>query len=283
MSLDEKRRLVSPSYSKISIDQQCKVLGLARSCYYYKPRGLSLYNQQLMKLIDTKFIDKPFYGVARMTDYLRFDLGHRINEKRIRRLYRLMNLRTIYPKRNLSKANLADYKYPYLLRGLVIDRPNQVWQADIRYIPMFRGFMYMFAIIDVYSRKIMGWSISNTMNVDWCKEILQNTIKEHGKPTIFNTDQGSQFTSPIFINELKEHEIQISMDGKGRALDNIFIERFWRSLKREQIYLNPPNGGVDLYRQVKDYVLFYNTERRHQSIGKITPDEMFYREIKKVS
>ncbi|WP_392470923.1 IS3 family transposase [Sphingobacterium cellulitidis] len=236
-----------------------------------------------MKLIDQKFTDTPFYGVERMTDYLKYDLGYRVNEKRVRRLYRLMNLRTIYPKRNLSKANPADYKYPYLLRKLVINRPCQVWQADITYIPMFRGFMYMFAIIDVYSRKIMGWSTSNTMHVEWCKEVLQNTIKEHGCPEIFNTDQGAQFTSPIFINQLKANNIRISMDGKGRALDNIYIERFWRSLKREKIYLNPPNGGIDLYAHVKDYILFYNTQRRHKSIGKITPDEMYYKQIKNVS
>ncbi len=174
-------------------------------------------------------------------------------------------------------------QFPYLLRNLKVERPNQVWQADITYIPMFRGFMYMFAIIDVYSRKIMGWDVSNTMSAEWCRDVMRDTISRHGKPEIFNTDQGSQFSSWVFVGALRANDVQISMDGKGRALDNIFIERFWGSLKREKIYLNPPNGGVDLYKQVKDYVNFYNNERRHKSIGRITPDEKFYQAIKNVS
>ena len=177
-----------------------------------------------------------------MTVYLNLDLGFRVDRKRIKRLYRLMGINTIYPKKNLSKPNLTEYKYPYLLRDLEINRPNQAWAADIIYIPMFRGFMYMYAIIDVYSRKIVGWDISNTMSVEWCKSITDEAIKKHGKPEIFNTNQGSQFTSPIFVNMLKQQEIKISMDGKGRALDNIYIERFWRTIKYEHIYLYPANG-----------------------------------------
>ena len=283
MSLEEKRRLVCPPYKKLSVYQQCSVIELPRSSYYFKPKGESLYNQRVMKAIDRKFLDCPFYGVERMTAYLKMDLGYSVGEKRIRRLYKVMNLKAIHPKKNLSKANKGDYKFPYLLRNLKIDRANQVWQADITYIPMFRGFMYMFAIIDVYSRKIMGWDISNTMSAEWCRDVMLGAMERHGKPEIFNTDQGSQFTSSVFIEALKKHEVKISMDGKGRALDNIYIERFWCSLKREKIYLNPPNGGVDLYRQVKDYVCFYNTERRHKSIGRITPDERFYQIIKNVS
>ncbi|MNE12735.1 Integrase core domain protein [compost metagenome] len=191
-----------------------------------------------------------------------------------------MNLKTIHPKKNLSKACKADYKFPYLLGNLKIERANQVWQADITYISMFKGFMYMFAIIDVYMRKIMGWDVSNTMNAEWCRDVLAHTMQNYGKPEIFNTDQGSQFTSEIFVKLLKENEVKISMDVKDRALDNIYIERFWGSLKREKIYLNPPNGGVDLYRQLKNYVVFYNTERRHKSIGRITPDEKFNQQIK---
>ena len=188
-----------------------------------------------MKAIDKKYLECPFYGTRRMTTYLNLDLGYRIDRKRIKRFYRLMGLTTIYPKKNLSKPNLAEYKYPYLLKDVEINRSNQVWASDITYIPMFRGFMYMYAIIDVYSRKIVGWDVSNTMSVEWCKSITREAIEKYGKPEIFNTDQGSQFTSPVFINELKKHNIKISMDGKGRALDNIYIERFWRTIKYEHI------------------------------------------------
>src|SRR5690606_31518067 len=203
MSLDEKRRLVCPRYRKLSVFQQCKVIELPRSSYYFKPKGESLFNQRVMKAIDRKFLDCPFYGVERMTWYLKMDLGYFVGEKRIRRLYKVMNLKAIHPKKNLSQANKADYKFPYLLRNLKVDRANQVWQADITYIPMFRGFMYMFAIIDVYSRKIMGWGISNTMSAEWCRDVMQDAIAKHGKPEIFNTDQGSQFTSSVFIEALK--------------------------------------------------------------------------------
>ena len=275
MSTDQKRELISPTYAKMSIVKQCKALGLQKSSYYCKPKGESSLNQELMKAIDKKYLECPFYGTRRMTAYVNIDLGYRIDRKRIKRLYRLMGLSTIYPKKNLSKPNLAEYKYPYLLKGLEINRPNQVWAADITYIPMFRGFMYMYAIIDVYSRKIMGWGISNTMSVEWCKSITQEAIREHGKPEIFNTDQGSQFTSPVFINELQKHDIKISMDGKGRALDNIYIERFWRSIKYEYIYLNPANGGIELLKGVRKYIEFYNNERRHDSLNKIAPNNFY--------
>lgn len=280
MSLEQKRELISPEFKKMSISKQCKALGLQRSSYYCKPRGESVLNQQLMKAIDKKYLDCPFYGARRMTIYLNQDLGYRVNQKRVRRLYQLMRLRTIFPKKNLSKSDPGAYKYPYLLKDLKITHPNQVWAADITYIPMFQGFMYLFAIIDVYSRKIMAWGISNTMTVEWCKSILQQAIDEYGCPEIFNTDQGSQFTSPDFINTLKNNEIKISMDGKGRALDNIFIERFWRSIKYEHIYLRPANGGVELYRGVQEYMKFYNTQRRHESIKDLTPDEFYYKHQK---
>lgn len=275
MSTDQKRELISPTYTKMSIVKQCKVLGLQKSSYYCKPKGESSLNQELMKAIDKKYLECPFYGTRRMTAYINMDLGYRVDRKRIKRLYRLMGLSTIYPKKNLSKPNMAEYKYPYLLKGLEINRPNQVWAADITYIPMFRGFMYMYAIIDVYSRKIMGWGISNTMSVEWCKSITQEALGEHGKPEIFNTDQGSQFTSPVFINELQKHDIKISMDGKGRALDNIYIERFWRSIKYEYIYLNPANGGIELLKGVRKYIEFYNNERRHDSLNQIAPNNFY--------
>lgn len=275
MSTDQKRELISPTYAKMSIVKQCKVLGLQKSSYYCKPKGESSLNQELMKAIDKKYLECPFYGTRRMTAYINMDLGYRVDRKRIKRLYRLMGLSTIYPKKNLSKPNLAEYKYPYLLKGLEINRLNQVWAADITYIPMFRGFMYMYAIIDVYSRKIMGWGISNTMSVEWCKSITKEAIREHGKPEIFNTDQGSQFTSPVFINELQKHDIKISMDGKGRALDNIYIERFWRSIKYEYVYLNPANGGIELLKGVRKYIEFYNNKRRHDSLNQIAPNNFY--------
>lgn len=164
---------------------------------------------------------------------------------------------------------------PYLLKGLTIDRPNQVWEADITYIPMFRGFMYLFAIIDVYSRKIVGWGISNTMTTEWCKSIVEKAIKDYGRPEIFNTDQGSQFTNAVFTEMLNKHDIRISMDGKGRALDNIYIERFWRSIKYEKIYLNPSNGGIELWKSVNDYINFYNGQRRQEVLNKMTPNLMY--------
>jgi putative transposase len=275
MSTTERRQLVVAAHPRLSLSKQCTLLGITRSQMYYKPKGESVLNDQLMKRIDRYFLLHPYYGVERMTDYLNKDLGYRVNEKRVRRLYQIMNLKTIYPKPITTTRDPEMYKYPYLLRNLAITRPNQVWQTDITYIPMFRGFMYLAAIIDVYSRKIVGWSISNTMSKKWCVELLEDTIKTHGKPEIHNSDQGSQYTSGEYIQTLKGNGIQISMDGKGRALDNIYIERFWRSIKQEKIYLNPPNGGLDLYQKVKEYIHFYNTERRHTEIGSIPPDQMY--------
>jgi putative transposase len=275
MSLTHKRSLISPNHEELSVVKQCELLDLPKSSLYYKPKGESVENQLIMKAIDRKFLECPFYGAERMTGYLVMDLGYRVGVHRVRRLYKKMSLQTIYPKKNLSKANIKDYKYPYLLRNLLITHSNHVWEADITYIPMSRGFMYMFAIIDVYSRKIMNWSISNTMTVEWCKEVVEEAIQQHGKPEIFNTDQGSQFTSQIFTTMLKDNGIRISMDGKGRALDNVFIERFWRSLKYEHIYLCPANGGVELLAGVKKYINFYNNERRHDSLNKMTPEDFY--------
>jgi len=276
MSTIERRQLVVTSHPRLSLLKQCELLDISRSTMYFKPKGESALNGRIMKDIDRYFLIHPYYGVARMTDYLNKDLGHRVNEKRVRRLYNIMNLKTIYARPITTKRDPEKHIYPYLLRNLTISRPNQVWQTDITYIPMFRGFMYMSAIIDVYSRKILGWSISNSMTTKWCTELLEETIKTHGKPEIHNSDQGSQYTSEKYIDTLKTNEIKISMDGKGRALDNVFIERFWRSLKQEKIYLNPPNGGLDLFQKVKVYVYFYNTERRHSEIGSIPPDQRYF-------
>lgn len=243
MSTTERRQKVVKSHPRLSLEKQCELLEIHRSGLYYKPKGESPLNLDLMKSIDRQYLEHPYFGVQRMTDYLNMDLGHHVNVKRIRRLYRLMGLQTIYPKPITTKRDKTSYIYPYLLRGLKIERPNQVWQTDITYIPMHRGFMYMAAIIDVYSRKILNWSISNSMSKEWCVELLNDTVDQFGAPEIHNSDQGSQYTSDLYIKALRNHEIKISMDGRGRALDNIYIERFWRSLKQEKIYLNPANGG----------------------------------------
>ncbi|NOQ72910.1 MAG: IS3 family transposase [Crocinitomix sp.] len=276
MSTTEKRQKVVKSHPGLSLERQCELLEIHRSGLYYKPKGESALNLELMKKIDLQLFDHPHYGVERMTDYLKLDLGYHINKKRVRRLYKLMGIQTIYPKPKTTIRDKTSYIYPYLLRGLEIDHPNHVWQTDITYIPMFRGFMYMAAIIDVYSRKILNWSISNSMSKEWCVELLNDTVKQFGAPEIHNSDQGSQYTSDLYIDTLKNHKIKISMDGRGRALDNIYIERFWRTLKQEKIYLNPANGGLELYQNVREYIEFYNKKRRHTSIGKIPPDELFY-------
>ena len=260
----------------ISVRKQSKLLHIHRGKLYYRPKGESSKNLHLMKLIDQQYQRTPFYGVPRMTLYLNgLDLVP-INEKRVRRLYKVMDIRAIGPNPYTSKSNPVAYKYPYLLRGLEIDRPNQAWVADITYIPMWRSFMYLFAIMDLYSRCILFWDISNTMTAKWCREVVEEALARHSKPEIFNTDQGSQFTSDTWVECLKNKGIKISMDGKGRAIDNIFIERFWRSYKYEYLYLNPPNGGKMLYDDTAEYMNFYNFERPHSSINNKTPAEVYY-------
>jgi len=275
MSTTERRQKVVKSHPRLGLVQQCKILSIQRSGLYYRPRSVGVLNLKLMKEIDAHFLEHPYYGVERMTDYLNLDLGYRVNIKRVRRSYRLMRLQTIYGKPRTTIRDPESYKYPYLLRDLKIERPDQLWQTDITYIPMLRGFMYMNAIIDVHSRKILNWSISNSMDKQWRIELLEDTIAKYGSPEIHNSDQGSQYTSTQYIEMLKGYNIQISMDGKGRALDNIYIERFWKSIKYEKIYLNPPNGGLDLYQMVREYVEFYNTKRRHTEIGKVPPDQIY--------
>lgn len=276
MTTTQKRQKVVKSHPGLSLKEQCNILTIHRSGLYYKSKGENPLNLKLMKAIDRYFIDHPYFGVERMTDYLNMDLGYCVNIKRVRRLYRLMNLQTIYARPKTTKRNKSHAVYPYLLKNLKIERPNQVWQTDITYIPMFRGFMYMAAIIDVYSRKVLNWSISNSMTADWCIELLEDTVQVYGPPEIHNSDQGSQYTSAEYIEALKKHSVKVSMDGKGRASDNIYIERFWRSIKQEKIYLNPPNGGIELYQMVKEYIQFYNEKRRHTEIGKMPPDQKYY-------
>lgn len=260
----------------LSIRKQSELLDVPRGRYYYKPRGESPFNLYLMKLIDQQYQRTPFWGVPNMTDYLN-GLGLRpVNRKRVSRLYKLMDIRAIGPNPFTSKADPGSYKYPYLLRGLEVTCPNQVWVADITYVPLKRGFMYLFAIMDLYSRYILEWDISNSMTAKWCKWVLEKTLWNYPTPEIFNTDQGAQFTADLWTEYLKDNGIKISMDGKGRAIDNIFIERFWRTYKYEYLYLNPPNGGKELYEETKTYMDFYNFERRHSSLGKTTPAEMYF-------
>ena len=261
----------------LSIKRQCELLLVCRSSFYYLPQSESSYNEELMKLIDKQYTKTPFYGVPRMVQYLR-ELGHRVNPKRIRRLYRMMDLHAIGPRPNTSKPHKGEGHtiYPYLLRGLKIKHPNQAWGMDISYIPVNGGHMYLVAIIDLYSRFIVGWSLSNTMTAKWCKECLEVAISQHGAPEIINTDQGSQFTSPVFTDYVAtQKQTRFSMDGKGRAIDNIFIERFWRNIKYEKIYLEPSEDGLELYKKIKEYMKFYNTERGHQSLDYKRPEKVF--------
>lgn len=230
-----------------------------------------------MTELDKQYLKTPFYGIRRMTAHLR-SLGHCVNHKRVQRLMRKMGLEAVYRKSNTSFPNKEHTIYPYLLKGLKITRPNQVWATDITYIPMAKGFMYLIAIVDLFSRKVLTWSVSNTMEAEWCAEVLKEAIEEFGKPEIFNTDQGSQFTSNIFTRVLKDNQIKISMDGKGRAIDNIFVERLWKSVKYENIYLKEYKNGVELQKGLEEYFVFYNQERFHQSLSYQTPDR-FYAQV----
>ena len=271
--MNQRQKLVDNQH-KLSIRKQCDLLSIHRSGLYYAPKGESQENLEIMRIMDEHYLKRPTEGVISMQDLL-FVLGFVVNHKRIRRLLRLMGLMAIYPKRNLSKLGLKKYIHPYLLKGLDINRPNFVWAIDITYIPMKNGFLYLTAIIDVYSRYIVGWGISNTLDADASLSVLKQAIKDHGKPEIINSDQGSQFTCEQWVDYLKEEDIRISMDGKGRAVDNTFIERFWRTLKWGYVYLHPANDGQELYHGVKEYILYYNHTRHHQGIDRRIPATLY--------
>jgi len=228
--------------------------------------------------MDCHLLKHPTEGVLSMVDMLK-EKGYPVGPKRIRRLFKLMGYQAIYRRRNLTKNALRAYTRPYLLRGLEITHANQVWCTDITYIPMAKGFMYMTAIMDVYSRKIVGWGISNSMTKQWCLQVLKDAIANYGKPEILNSDQGSQYTSFAWTNFLEQQEIKISMDGKGRATDNAWIERFWKSLKYDYIYLNPASDGLELFKGVQDHLTYYH-EKKHQSIG-MNPEKRYNESIKK--
>lgn len=262
--------------SKLSIRQQCQLLQIHKSKLYFKPKGESSYNEYLMKLIDKQYQRTPFYGVPRMARYLSEFTGKPVNPKRVARLYKVMEIRALGPNPYTSRSDRSKKKYPYLLKGLNILRSNQAWAADITYIPMRIGFMYLFGIIDLHSRLIINWGLSNSMHAEWCCSIIEEAFVLYQTPEIFNTDQGSQFTSDEYRELMTAHKVKISMDGKGRAIDNIFIERFWRTIKYEYVYLNPPNGGVELYQGIEEYIRFYNFERPHSAIDHSTPGERYF-------
>jgi putative transposase len=254
----------------LSIRCQCKLISVNRGSFYYQPLGETEENLRIMRLMDEHYLKHPTEGVIRMRDFL-LALGIVANHKRVRRLLRLMGLMAIYPKKNLSRLGQAIYIRPYLLKGLMIDRPNQVWCIDITYIPMPRGFLYLTAIIDVYSRYVVGWGISNTLDAACSLNVTKEAIERYGKPEIINSDQGSQFTCNDWIEYLEKEEIKISMDGKGRAIDNIFIERLWRSVKYDYVYIKVPADGLELYQGLKEYFDYYNNQLCHQGIDQQIP------------
>lgn len=273
--------MVRRGHPELSMEQMCLLLTICRSSLYKKPRGESAENLRIMREIDKHYLDHPYKGAPRMHIYLTMDCGYKINRKRTDRLYyEVMGLRAVIPGPHTSKRNKDHKVYPYLLRDLEINRCNQVWATDITYIPMAKGFLYLTAIIDLYSRFVVGWSISNTMDSEWCAELLTEAVTVYGKPEIINTDQGSQYTSEVFTKKVESLGIKLSMDGKGRATDNAFVERLWRSVKYEKVYLMPPIDGQHLFHMLNDYFRYYNYERRHSSIDNYHPATIYKPKLK---
>lgn len=271
--MDERQKMVD-SKEKLSQSKQCILLKVNRNFIYSSPKGENGENIIIMDLLKKQYIVTPFYGYRKMTVWFeKHDFN--INEKRVRRLMKLVNWQTIYREPRTTIAVKEHKKYPYLLKGLEITKRNQVWATDITYIPMNKGFMYLCSIIDLRTRYVLSWDVSNTMTAEWCTGVLQEAIDKHGKPEIFNTDQGSQYTSDVHTKLLIDNDIKISMDGKGRAIDNIFIERLWRSVKYENVYLQAYANTLELYKGLKEYFRFYNDERFHQSLDYKTPSEMY--------
>lgn len=279
MSVEEKKQRIEPNHPDLTIQKQCELLQLPRSSYYRQSsiQQESNENLELMRLIDEEYTRHPFFGTRQMRNHLRRQ-GFKINRKRVQRLMRKMGIQSIAPKPNTSKAHPQHKVYPYLLNGLVIKRSNHVWCTDITYIPMAGGFVYLTAVMDWFSRYVLSWEVSITMDTEFCVSSLERALRCHGKPLIFNTDQGSQYTSQEFTGTLKDNDIKISMDGKGRAMDNIFIERLWRSVKYEEIYIKEFQSVKELRESLKRYFNFYNNERPHQSFDGKTPAEVYYGE-----
>ncbi len=270
--------MIEADHPELSISRQCTLLSISRSSFYYTPKGENAVNLALMRCIDEQFLETPFYGVRQMTWHLRND-GHLVNEKRIRRLMRLIGLMPIYQKPNTSRPAKGHRTWPYLLKGLRVERPNQVWAADITYLPMRRGFLYLVAIMDWHTRKVLSWRISNTLEADFCVEALNEAVHKFGLPGIMNTDQGSQFTSFAWTDRLRRLGVRISMDGKGRFLDNIFVERLWRSLKYECVYLHAWETGSQAKAGIGKWIEFYNNRRPHSALGGRPPAVVYWKRI----
>ena len=263
---------------RLPITRQCQLLDLNRSSVYYQRAPVPGEDLAMMRRIDEMHLKRPFYGSRRLRDWLQTE-GHTVCRKKVRRLMALMGIRALYPKKRTSQPGKGHKIYPYLLRDLKVDRPNQVWATDISYIPMAKGFVYLVAIMDWHSRKVLSWRLSNSMDTDFCIEALEEALATYGRPEIFNTDQGAQFTSDAFTGVLKEADIKISMDGKGRWIDNVFVERLWRSVKYEEVYLK----AYEMVSAARDgigiYLKFYNSERQHQGLNRKTPDQVYMGDV----
>lgn len=273
-AVKDRRLWIDPTYHDITIARQCELLGLPRSSYYYQPQGETAENLDLMRMLDEQYTLTPFYGIRRMTAWLR-SLGKKVNHKRVARLLHLMGLETIYPKPRLSVPDAQHKIYPYLLRGVDISRPDQVWSTDITYVRLRAGYVYLVAVMDWFSRYVLSWEVSVSMESEFCISALDRALKT-GKPEIFNSDQGSQFTSIDFIRPLKVLGVRISMDGRGRALDNVFVERLWRTVKYEEVYLKDYPTVPLAVDSLREFFRFYNQQRLHQSLGYKTPESVYY-------
>ena len=272
--MSERKGSIMATHS-LSITRQCQLLAIPRSSAYTRPQAVSAADLELMRELDALYLRWPFYGSRRLRVELQH-CGYRVNRKRVQRLMRQMGLRAIYPKPRTSQAGKGHKIYPYRLNGLAITRPNQVWASDICYLPMAKGFMYLTVIMDWYSRRVLAWRVSNTLDTEACLEALEEALGRYGAPEIFNTDQGAQFTSEAFTTVLETHGVLISMDGKGRWVDNVFVERLWRSVKYEDVYLRAYETPSALRVGLTSYFTFYNTERRHQTLNRQTPDAVYF-------
>ncbi len=266
--------MIEPGHPSLSVVRQCELVSISRSGFYYQPAGETPLNLALMRLIDAQFLETLWYGSRQMARHLR-RAGHMVGRKRVRRLMAKMGLVPIYQRPRTTVPPPEHRVWPYLLRGMVIDRPDQVWCMDLTYIPMRRGFLYLAAVMDWATRKVLSWRVSNTMDVEFCIEALEEALARYGRPEIFNTDQGSQFTSPRFTGILQEAGVRISMDGRGRWMDNVFIERLWRSLKYECVYLHAFETGSELRAGLLNWIGYYNARRPHSSLAGRTPDEAY--------